>query len=314
MCPPLLRSSRLLGLAAVLSMPSLAASQSPPVTIHAARLLDGRGFAIDNALITVGNGRITRVESAAGNVQATYELKNLTLLPGLIDAHAHVTWYFNRLGRYQSGRGSGETPQDGVIASEANAFSTLLGGVTTIQSPGANQDKPLRDRIAAGEIPGPRILTSLGPLQSQNWTAEQFRAAVRQRKDSGADFIKIFASGSIRDGGVQTLNDDQLKAACGEANAVGLRTMVHAHSAESVKASILAGCTQIEHGVFTNAEDLQLMAERGTVFDPQCSLVFRNYLDNRAKYDGIGNYNEVGFSSMEKAMPLAVDVIKRRNY
>ena len=86
--------------------------------------------------------------------------------------------------------------------------------------------------------------------------------------------------------------------------------MVHAHSAEAVKAATLAGCTQIEHGVFATQETLDLMAQHGTYFDPQCGLVFHNYLDNRAKYDGIGNYNEAGFASMEQALPLAANVVR----
>ena len=136
---------------------------------------------------------------------------------------------------------------------------------------------------------------------------------MNQRKQQGADFIKIFASASIREGGAQTLSDEQLAAACGEATRLGLRTLVHAHSAESMKAATLAGCTQIEHGIFATQEVLDLMAARGTYFDPQCSLVFRNYLDNRVKYDGIGNYNAEGFASMEKALPLAVATIQKAN-
>jgi imidazolonepropionase-like amidohydrolase len=101
------------------------------------------------------------------------------------------------------------------------------------------------------------------------------------------------------------LSDDQLKALCGEAKAQGIRTMVHAHSAQSIKASVLAGCDQIEHGVFVNDETLKLMADNHVYFDPQVCLVFRNYLDNRAKFEGIGNYNEAGFAAMEKALPLA---------
>jgi imidazolonepropionase-like amidohydrolase len=90
-----------------------------------------------------------------------------------------------------------------------------------------------------------------------------------------------------------------------------MRTMVHAHSSESIKASVLAGCDQIEHGVFANDEVLKLMADRGVYFDPQVCLVFRNYLDNRAKYDGIGNYNDAGFAAMEKAIPLATEMFTR---
>jgi imidazolonepropionase-like amidohydrolase len=134
---------------------------------------------------------------------------------------------------------------------------------------------------------------------------------VRQRKAEGADVIKIFASASIRDGGKQTMSDAQLQALCGEAKAQGMRTMVHAHSIESIKASVNAGCDQIEHGVFADDETLKLMAERHVVFDPQICLVFTNYLDNRAKYEGIGNYNEAGFAAMQKAIPIATEMFKR---
>jgi imidazolonepropionase-like amidohydrolase len=86
---------------------------------------------------------------------------------------------------------------------------------------------------------------------------------------------------------------------------------VHAHSAESVRAATLAGCTQIEHGVFATDEVLRLMAERGTYFDPQCGLVFQNYLDHRAAYEGIGNYTPEGFAAMARAIPLAVEAFRR---
>ena len=160
-------------------------------------------------------------------------------------------------------------------------------------------------------MPGPRVLTSLNPFSNPRIEPDSLRALVRQRKAQGADVIKIFASASIRDGGAQTMSDEQLAAICGEAKAQGMRTMVHAHSSESIKASVLAGCNQIEHGVFANDEVLKLMADRGVYFDPQVCLVFRNYLDNRAKYEGIGNYNEAGFAAMEKALPIAAEMYKR---
>jgi imidazolonepropionase-like amidohydrolase len=192
-----------------------------------------------------------------------------------------------------------------------NAFVTLTSGVTTVQSPGSPEDKDLREFIATGPTPGPRVLTSLQPISSPRLSPDTLREIVRRRKAEGADFIKIFASQSIRDGGAPTLSQEQLNAICGEAKTQGLRTLVHAHSAESMKEATLAGCTQIEHGVFATDDVLRLMAERGTYFDPQCGLVFRNYLDNRAKYEGIGNYNEAGFAAMEKAIPLAVAAFKR---
>ncbi len=294
----------------MLVVPGTLAAQSSMVTIRAGRLLDGQGIVMQNATVVVERGAITRVDRGARKGAVTYDLGRYTVLPGLIDGHAHPSWYFNRSGRYHT-PSDVDTPVQSMLAMAGNAFATLASGVTTVQSPGSPEDKDLRDFIASGSIPGPRILTSLQPISSPRLTPDTLRAIVRQRKAEGADFIKIFASQSIRDGGTQTLTQEQLDAICGEAKAQGLRTLVHAHSAESMKAATLAGCTQIEHGVFATDEVLRLMAERGTYFDPQCGLVFRNYLENRAKYEGIGNYNEAGFAAMEKAIPLAVAAFKR---
>ena len=104
---------------------------------------------------------------------------------------------------------------------------------------------------------------------------------------------------------------EQLSAACGESHAQGLRAMVHAHAAEAMMLAVEAGCDQIEHGVFATPEVLSRMAAKGTYFSPQCGLVFRNYLENRAKYEGIGNYNAEGFASMERAVPMAVEAVRK---
>jgi len=292
----------------MLSVPLTLAGQT--VTIRAGHLLDGRGSVMQNATIVIDRGVISRVEVSAGTNTATYDLSRYTVLPGLIDGHAHLSWYFNRSGRFHTPNDC-DTPVQSMLAMTGNAFATLMSGVTTIQSPGSLEDKDLRDFIAVGPTPGPRILTSLQPISNPRLAPDTLRAIVRQRKAEGADFIKIFASQSIRDGGAPTLSQEQLNAICGEAKAQRLRTLVHAHSAESMKEATLAGCTQIEHGVFATDEVLRLMAERGVYFDPQCGLVFRNYLENRAKYEGIGNYNEAGFAAMEKAIPLAVAAFKR---
>lgn len=280
-----------------------------PIVIHADRVLDGRGKVISAGTVVVIGDKISTVGKApAGAI--TYDLKGMTLLPGLIDAHSHLSWYFNRQGRYHQ-RSDGDTPAEEMLSMAGNAYATLMAGFTTIQSPGDPTDKDLREWIALGQVPGPRVITSLGSISNPRMTPDSMRARVRRFKAEGADVIKIFASASIRDGGAQTLSDEQLQAICSEAAAQGLRTMVHAHSSESIKASVLAGCTQIEHGVFANDEVLKLMADRHVYFDPQVCLVFRNYLDNRAKYEGIGNYNEAGFAAMEKALPLAAEMFKR---
>src|SRR5688500_4502923 len=287
------------------------AAQEPVTGIPAARVLDGTGRTIPNATVVVRGSRIVAVAPIAPVPRGArvYDLGSLTLLPGLIDAHAHLAWHFNPQGRYHAGS-DGETEFEGALAIAGNANATLRAGITTAQSLGSTEDKPLRAAIARGEIPGPRLLTSLGAL-NERYSADSLRALVRARKEQGADVIKLFASKSIRDGGAQTMTDEQLAAACGEAKRLGLRAVVHAHSAESMRATALAGCSQIEHGVFATPEVLQLLAERKVYFDPQVCLVFRNYLDNRAKYQGIGNYNDSGFASMERALPIAMKAFRQ---
>lgn len=306
---------RLLGFAALVAIAAAPlAAQDATTVIHTSKLLDGKGATMSNADIVVVNGKIARVGPAAAVPRGAREidLRGRTVMPGLIDVHSHLTWYFNRQGRYhQGGRNpnDNDTPIESILAAAANAYATLMAGFTTIQSPGSPEDADLRDWIATHGLPGPRILTSLSPLQGGS--PDTLRALVQRRKAAGADLIKIFASASIRDGGKQSMTDEQLAAACSEAKAQGLRTIVHAHSAESVRATVNAGCGQIEHGIFVTQAELDLMAQKNVYFDPQCSLVFHNYLDNRAKYEGIGNYNAEGFAAMERAIPLAADDIRK---
>ena len=300
-----------LGMALVAAAAPLAAQQTP-IVLHAARLLDGTGGAMSDVDVVVRNGRITSVgpHGAPPPGARVVELGSRTLLPGLIDVHVHPTWYFNRQGRLHTPR-DGDTPGESMLAAAANMYAMLRAGFTTIQSVGSDEDADLREWIATQGLPGPRLITSLEPLTERSGDADSLRKLVEQHKQAGADLIKNFASASIRDGGKQTMTDDQLEAACGEANALGMRTLVHAHSAQSVRAAVLAGCGEIEHGLFVTQSELDLMAQRHVSFDPQCSLVFRNYLDNRARYEGIGNYNEAGFDAMEHAIPVAIAVMRK---
>jgi imidazolonepropionase-like amidohydrolase len=279
------------------------------IVLCAAKALDGRGRAISDARIVIEGSKILSVTANERRVGASCDLGTLTVLPGIIDVHAHIAWYFNAAGRFHT-RNDGESESQGLRAAAANAYATLRAGVTTVQSPGANEDRGLRDAIAEGRFPGPRLLTSLAPLDGRGTPADM-RTQVRIRKAEGADFVKLFASASIRDGGTPTMSRAQLDAACSEAKALGLRTMVHAHTPQTLRAAALAGCTQIEHGVFATNADLQFLSQHGTYFDPQCSLTFRNHLDNRARYFGVGNYTVAGFANIERALPVALEGFKR---
>jgi imidazolonepropionase-like amidohydrolase len=278
------------------------------IVIAASTILDGRGHVLKNTRIVIERDKIVAIDPKASPLD--YELRGLTVLPGWIDAHAHITWSFGKDGK---NAGAGETTQDAAYRAAANAWATLMAGFTTIQSIGSPTDVPLRDAIAKGELPGPRILTAVEPLFGrgpQTGTPDEIRAFIRKQKQDGADLIKIFASQSIRQGGGMTLSQEQLNAACDEAKKQGLRTLVHAYK-EAVRAATLAGCTQVEHGTLATDDDLKLMAERGTYLDPQAGLVIENYLQNKQRYLGTPGYTEEGFAAMEKILPLNHELVQR---
>jgi len=288
-----------------------AACLAQTTVIRTTTLIDGKGHVLRNQDIAIANGRITSI-SANTKSKPSIDLSGLTVMPGWIDTHVHPTWYFNKEDRFEQGpgRNAKSTPQQAALYAEANLYATLMGGFTTVQSVGAAGDADFREMIAKGAIPGPRLLTSLAQINENTGTPDEIRALVDKLKSQGADLIKLFATASIRDGGKMTMTVDQVNATCGEAKKMGLRAIVHAHAPDGARAAILAGCTSIEHGTFLDDATLQLMVDRGVFFDPNF-LVLHNYLDNKAKFLGIGNYNEEGFGYMEKGLPLVADVYKR---
>jgi imidazolonepropionase-like amidohydrolase len=282
-------------------------AQEKPIVLVAATIIDGSGKLLHNQPIIVQGSKITQIGGQIPSGALVYNLGNLTITPGLIDTHAHIMWHFDN-GRLA---GREEPPLQAMLHAVDNAIVTLDAGFTTIQSPGSPEDKYLRDAIVRGIIPGPRILTSLQPLTETSGDPDKLRELVRERKQQGADFIKIFASKSIREGGAQTMSDAQLQAACGEAKRLGLRTLVHAHAASAAQAASIAGCTSVEHGAFVTDDVFELMARNGTYYDPNIGLVLQNYIANKEKYLGIGNYNEEGFADMVKGEAIVLDGFRR---
>jgi imidazolonepropionase-like amidohydrolase len=277
------------------------------VVIAVSRLLDGKGEIVTNTRIVVEGSRIVAIDPNAGPV--TYDLRGRTVLPGWIDAHVHLTWYFDRNGR---NAGPADTTAEAARAAAANASGTLMAGFTTVQSLGALGDLTLRDAITKGGIPGPRLLTAVEPLigrGAQSGSPDDVRAFVRKQKAAGADVIKIFASlGVFRSGLI--LSQEQLDAACDEARRAGLRAVVHAYG-EAVRAATLAGCTEIEHGVLASDEDLREMAARGTYLDPQAGLVWENYRANQDRFIGTPGYPAGSFARLDEAVQLHRDFMRR---
>ena len=292
----------------LLLCPAVLCAQEHPIVLKASTVLDGKGKTLHNTILVVEGAKIARIGGAVPSGAVVYDLSAFTVSPGWIDTHSHLASHFDNSDRLA---GSGEPASQALLRIADNAVRTLDAGFTTVQSPGAPIDKDLRDAIARGVLPGPRVLTSLEPLTEASGDPARLRALVRERKAQGADFIKLFASKSIREGGAQTMTDAQLQAACGEAKAIGLRTLVHAHSPSSVKAATLAGCTSIEHGAYVTDDVFALMAQHGTYYDPNVGVVLENYLENKPRYFGIGNYNEEGFAFMEKGVGIVLETFKR---
>jgi imidazolonepropionase-like amidohydrolase len=253
-----------------------AGTRMPPdsvTSIHAARMIDGRGHLTTDAWIEVRNGRILRVGAPPRpHRPATYELGDVTVLPGLIDAHLHISQYTNRRDT--------DTPGQAALGRAGNLYTTLMAGVTTVQSVGSAFDVELRDAVARGGIPGPRLLTAIAPLRDTSLSIDSLRGFVRGLKARDADVVKIFVSDGPLTTTTQTFSDAKLAAICGEANAQGLRTVVHAAEPQSVRAATLAKCTQIEHGTYATDDEFRLMAANGTIFDPQVCIVLRAYLED----------------------------------
>jgi imidazolonepropionase-like amidohydrolase len=278
------------------------------IVVAANIVFDGKGKVLRDTRIVIEGAKIVAIDPKAGPVD--YDLRGLTVLPGWVDAHVHITWIFGKDGK---NAGQGGTAPEAIYAAASNAYVTLMAGFTTVQSIGSPADIPLRDAIAKGMFPGPRILTSAEPLLGrgpQSGSPDEIRAFIRKQKEAGADVIKIFASQSIRQGGGLTLSQEQLNAACDEARKQGLRAVVHAYK-DAVRAATLAGCSEIEHGTMATDDDLKLMAQKGTYLDPQAGLVIENYQLNKEKYLGTPGYTEEGFAAMERVLSLNHELVQR---
>jgi imidazolonepropionase-like amidohydrolase len=292
-----------LAISAAVVAPVAVAQQPDATTIRAARVLDGRGQLLTNAVVEIRGSKIVAVDQRTTAV--THDLGDVTLMPGMIDVHIHAELHFQPNGKGEQR----ETPAQRDAAIAENLKATLMAGFTTVQDVGDDVNKVLKERIAVGQLVGPRLLTSLDPVSSG--TPLELRERVRRLKKNGADLIKVDGSEGLRAGGGPTMTQEQLDAVCGEATAQGLRTLVHAHAAEAVIRAVKAGCTQVEHGVFASDEALALMRDRGVLFDPTIGLVLETVIENKDRLRGSGNYTEEAFAFTAKAIGVSREMFKR---
>ena len=272
----------LLGTLLLAACPSPESDALADFVLRAARAFDGRGEPISPAVVHVRGSEIVAV---GADVDAppdadTVDLGDATLLPGLIDAHVHVTNSF---------ADEPDRDADTGIQGARTAEALLLSGFTTVRSLGSANfaDVTLRDAIAASTTPGPRILVSGQGMTDARVTAaegdrigggatpateDEVRAFVRTRLEAGVDWVKIFASRSSRAGGTPTYSQQQLEWAMDEAAAADVPVSAHAHAAEAARRAIEAGARTIEHGALLDEAVLDLMVERGTFYTPNLYL------------------------------------------
>jgi len=275
-----------------------------PIVLQTSAILDGKGGTLRNQQIVIDGSKISAVK--AGNSKAAYDLRGLTVMPGWMDTHVHMNWHFDA--EHKLMNSPREDPKSAALYSAENAWVTLRGGFTTVQSVGAPIDVDLRDRINQGSLPGPRILTSVRQINNNTAkTRDEFREFVRKTKSEGADLIKLFATSGLGAGGAQNISDENIQAVCGEAKAQGLRAIVHAIGDSGVRATVLAGCTAIEHANFVSDDTLKLIAQRGTFFDPNF-LVLHNYIDLRPSFP---NINDQGIKGLQDSIPVIAEVLQR---
>jgi imidazolonepropionase-like amidohydrolase len=283
---------------AVAGSPALAQTTAPAAVtaIWAGRLLAAPGKPVETQrTILVADGRITAVQPGyqAPSGARVIDLTAMTVLPGLIDSHVHITSENGPTGRLDSVvKSDVDEAFDGALF----ARRTLEAGFTTVADLGADAEAVfgLRDAIAAGKVAGPRIIAS-GPAitptgghgDAQGYRAEVLdvlrspmacngaddcRRAVRQAVQGGADVIKITATGGVLSnigaGLGQQLTDAELTAIVETAHALGRRVTAHAHSKDGIEAALRAGVDSIEHGSYGDSDTFRLFRKTGAVLVP----------------------------------------------
>ena len=267
--------------------------------LHCGRLLDVRsGKLLSQQTIVVEKDRIVAVQSgytaASGSQDKVINLESRTVLPGLIDCHVHLE---SSPSRNSFREGFTLNPADVAFRAQGNALTTLRAGFTTVRDcGGSGVNTSLRDAVAQGLVPGPRIfsagmaisatgghmddtdglsedqITKAGhPINLANGP-DQCRQAVREQFKRGADLIKIASTGGVldlsKDGTGAQYTEAEIRAVVETAHDLGMRVACHAHGAEGIKRAVRAGVTSIEHGTLMDDEGRQLMKARGTWYVP----------------------------------------------
>lgn len=284
--------------------------------IHAGRVIDGiANQPMSERTIVVDGGRIVAIESgyrAPAVGDRVVDLRNSTLMPGLMDMHVHITSEYSRTSELDRFKKDGpDVALDGAMFAER----TLQAGFTTVRDlgDGFRASIALRNAINAGKLVGPRIFAAgksiattgghadptngwadhlgganVGPLDGVVNGEEQAAQAVRQRYKEGSDLIKITATGGVLSVAKNGLNpqftEEEIRSVVQTARDYGFKVAAHAHGAEGMKRAVRAGVDTIEHGTFMDDETIKLMKERGTYYVP--TITAGAWVFDRSKEEG----------------------------
>jgi imidazolonepropionase-like amidohydrolase len=274
----------------VMAIPRVASAETSLVRFS--RLWDGERV-IRDAFVVIDGHRIIRVGSGRSDVPKgtnVLDLSRYVGLPGLIDLHTHITYYWDRAPGTRP-LGQRRRPAETVFLAQENARRTLETGVTTVRDLGASNetDLAMRDLIVRGAMVGPRMFVSGQGLSvgrdGQSLGIDGFRRAADDRIRAGADWVKVYASRGSFDSvdTTQTMTFEEMKAIIETSHAQNRKVAIHSYGPSGVKDAVRAGADSVEHGVDLDDETLSEMARRGTVWVPTIDHN-RYYVDAREEY------------------------------
>jgi imidazolonepropionase-like amidohydrolase len=304
---------------------SLSAQAAPPKAVRFGRIWDGARVMTD-AVVVVQDDKIASVGSGNGAVPAGAEVVDLRAfsgIPGMIDLHTHMTYYWDRKPGTspRGGRGAGprRLPAVTVYLAQDNARRTLETGVTTARDLGAQNDMDLamRDLVNLKAMVGPRMFVS-GTGFSKRAGApvdlEGLRKNVDEHVQKGVDVIKVYGSigGFENVGTTQTMNLEEMKTIVDASHAAGKKVAIHSYGASGAKDAVNAGADTVEHGIELDDETFAEMVRRGTVWVPTVDHN-RYYIDAKDEYGfrpesipQLQDYIDKNFAAMQRAVKAGV--------
>ena len=297
-------------------------AQSQAKAIRFGKLWDG-SKTIADAVVVVDGDRITAVgsgNSAVPNGAQVIDLRKYTGIPGLIDLHTHITYYWDRKPGTRP-RGGQRLPAVTVYLAQENARRTLETGVTTIRdlNAGSDMDLAMRELTASGAMVGPRMFVSGPGLSSRPnapLTPENVENLVAARVKSGVDWIKVFGSRGSYEvvDGTQTVSFEEMRTVVNAAHAAGKKVAIHSYGASGVHDAVFAGADSVEHGADVDDETLKEMVRWGTVWVPTVDHN-RYYIDAKDEFgfapgsEGpLKDYIERNLASVAKGVKLGVKI------